>query len=97
MATVDVVPDAACNAVLPHQFPAIVRATLRDGSVWTQEVLTNRGGPQRPLSDAELARKFADNVAGRLDDDAAAAVQTMALDLEALPEIGRLLAPLTTF
>lgn len=54
MARVDVVPDDECNTIFPHQFPAIVTVRTDDGQTWREEVLTNRGGPQRPLSDAEL-------------------------------------------
>jgi 2-methylcitrate dehydratase PrpD len=37
-------------------------ATLKDGSTLTEKVLVNRGGPQNPLTDAELAIKFESNV-----------------------------------
>ncbi|MEV0608972.1 MmgE/PrpD family protein [Polymorphospora rubra] len=66
MARVEVVPDERCDEIFPNQFPAVLRVRTRDGVEWTEEVLTNRGGPDRPLSDAELAMKFRDNVAGRL-------------------------------
>lgn len=67
MAKVDVVGDPRCDAIFPHQFPAIVTVTTTDGETLVEEVLTNRGGPARPLSAEELGRKFGDNVAGRLD------------------------------
>nr|WP_258544681.1 MmgE/PrpD family protein [Micromonospora provocatoris] len=63
MARVDVVGDERCDAIFPHQFPAVLRVVTRDGREWVQEVLANRGGPQRPLSDAELAVKFRTNAA----------------------------------
>ncbi|WP_422747659.1 MmgE/PrpD family protein [Micromonospora sp. WMMD1219] len=63
MALVDVVGDERCDAIFPHQFPAVLRVVTRDGREWVQEVLANRGGPQRPLSDAELAVKFRTNAA----------------------------------
>ncbi|WP_433533171.1 MmgE/PrpD family protein [Micromonospora sp. CA-263727] len=81
MARVEVVPDDRCDAIFPYQFPAVLRVTTRDGRVWAEEVLANRGGPQRPLSTAELARKFHHNVAGRLAPEAADQVEQ---------EIGRL-------
>ncbi len=31
MARVDVVADAECDAIFPHQFPAVVRARTDDG------------------------------------------------------------------
>ncbi|GHJ08060.1 MmgE/Prp family protein [Micromonospora humidisoli] len=81
MDRVEVVPDERCDRIFPYQFPAVLRVVTRDGREWTEEVLTNRGGPQRPLSRAELAVKFRHNVAGRLPEEVAAAVEQ---------EIGRL-------
>lgn len=95
MAKVDVVPDARCDAVYPHQFPAVVTLRTTTGDVLVEEVLTNRGGPQRPLSDDELARKFRDNVAGRVSDTDANAVRRAVETLEAHPRVDDLLRPLT--
>ncbi|WCN84651.1 hypothetical protein [Micromonospora sp. LH3U1] len=95
MALVDVVPDDECNAIFPHQFPAIVAVRTDDGQTWREEVLTNRGGPQRPLSDAELASKFRDNVAGRVDPDTADQVVATVLGLADVADVGDLLRPLT--
>jgi 2-methylcitrate dehydratase PrpD len=92
MAKVDVVGDERCDAIFPHQFPAVLRVTTADGTEWTEEVLANRGGPQNPLSDAELARKFRDNVAGRVPDDVAVQVERAVLALDTTPEITTLLA-----
>ena len=82
MALVTVEGDDACDAVFPHEFPAVVTVTLRDGSTETEAVLTNRGGPRRPLSDDELGVKFAMNCAGRLPSDAADAVRDAVLGLD---------------
>jgi 2-methylcitrate dehydratase PrpD len=102
MAKVDVVADARCDAVFPHQFPAVLTVTTADGREWTEEVLTNRGGPDRPLTDDELARKFLDNLATTLPADVAAAVAAEVTDsvlaLAAADDpavVGRLLARLT--
>ncbi|AEA26363.1 MmgE/PrpD family protein [Pseudonocardia dioxanivorans CB1190] len=102
MAKVDVVADARCDAVFPHQFPAVLRVTTADGREWTEEVLTNRGGPDRPLTDAEHARKFRDNLAVTLPADVAGAVADEVTDtvlgLAASDDpavVGRLLARLT--
>ncbi|GAA1866700.1 MmgE/PrpD family protein [Pseudonocardia ailaonensis] len=92
MATVEVVGDERCDAIFPHQFPATLRVTTTDGTVWTEEVLENRGGPQRPLSDAELARKFRDNVAGIVADDVAAEIEGAVLALDTAPSLTPLLA-----
>jgi 2-methylcitrate dehydratase PrpD len=95
MAMVSVVGDARCDAIFPNQFPAIVTVRTAGGREWTAEVLANRGGPQRPLSEAELAGKFADNVAGRLAPAAAATVRELALTLDSVADLGALLRPLT--
>src|SRR5690606_33576457 len=61
MALVDVVADDECSAIFPKQFPAVLTVRTADGTEYVEKVLTNRGGPHRPLSYAELATKFADN------------------------------------
>lgn len=58
--------SARCDAIYPYQFPAILEVRTRDGRVLVEEVLTNRGGGERPLSADELKAKFDDNVAGLL-------------------------------
>ena len=87
-------PDERCDAIFPNQFPAVVVVTTTDGRTLTEEVLANRGGPGNPLSDDELATKFAVNVAGLLPDDVAAAVSDAALRLGDLPGVDPLLDPL---
>jgi 2-methylcitrate dehydratase PrpD len=99
MAVVDVVPDERCDAIYPFQFPAVVTLTTQADSSWAgevlvEEVLTNRGGPARPLTDDELGTKFADNVAGRLDDTAADAVRRAVGSLRNAPDVTDLLTPL---
>ncbi|MFD6159824.1 MmgE/PrpD family protein [Nocardia sp. NPDC060256] len=61
-ARVTCVADQRCDAVFPYQFPAVLTAWLRDGSVRTERVEVNRGGPGNPLSEAELAAKFRMNI-----------------------------------
>ncbi|MER5539488.1 MmgE/PrpD family protein [Streptomyces mirabilis] len=57
-AKVQVVADPRCSALFPMRFPAILTAELTDGTRRTVEVLTNRGGPDNPLSPDELTTKF---------------------------------------
>jgi hypothetical protein len=57
--------------------------------------MTNRGGPQRPLSDGELELKFADNAGRLLGDGELRQVQDMVLSLDRQAAIGPLLAPMT--
>lgn len=94
MARVDVVPDERCDKIYPYQFPAIVRVWTDDGREWTEEVLANRGGSERPLSDDELARKFHDNVAGRLPEETARTVYDLVSRLDRLPGVADILRPL---
>jgi 2-methylcitrate dehydratase PrpD len=56
--------EPECDAIFPHQFPAVLRLRLRDGRMLEEKVLANRGGPGNPLSEAELLVKFTGN-AGR--------------------------------
>lgn len=94
MAKVSVRSDPRCDEIFPYQFPALLTARLTDGSEVTVEVLTNRGGPERPLSDAELTQKFSDNVAGRLPDHLAAQLRDACLDLDAAADVTELTAAL---
>jgi 2-methylcitrate dehydratase PrpD len=94
MAVTDVVPDARCDEIFPSQFPAVVVVRTTDGRVLTEEVLANRGGPGNPLSDDELATKFAVNVAGLVADGVAHEVASAALRLDDLPAVDPLLDPL---
>ena len=64
MARVEVEADERCDAIFPEHAPAIVDAVTTDGTRWHEEVLTNRGSRQRPLTPDEVAAKFAMN-AGR--------------------------------
>ena len=95
MAKVTVVGHAECSEIFPNQFPAVLTARLHDGRELEQAVMSNRGGPQRPLSDRELERKFTDNAARRLTDAALHQVQQDVLSLDRQPAIAPLLAPMT--
>ncbi|WP_104106782.1 MmgE/PrpD family protein [Nocardioides sp. 616] len=97
MAKVDVVADETCNEIYPFQFPAVVTLTTISGEVLVEEVLANRGGPARPLSEEELATKFRDNVAGRLSPEAAAAVRDDVLALHTATDLSAVLKPLSGF
>ena len=95
MAKVTVTGRPECSDVFPNQFPAVLTARLRDGRELEQAVMSNRGGPQRPLSDHELERKFTDNAGRQLDDVALRQVQETVLTLDRQTAIGPLLAPMT--
>lgn len=67
MDTVTVVADDWCDARYPWALPAVLRVHTRDGSVLTEQVAHNRGGPHNPLTAEELQRKFTDNADRTLD------------------------------
>ncbi|MEU3098590.1 MmgE/PrpD family protein [Streptomyces sp. NPDC006967] len=93
MAKVEVVEDALATRIFPEQFPAVLTAYDADGRVWRHEVLNNRGGSRRPLSDAELELKFRDNAADRLSDRDARLVMDRGLRLAELEHVQHLLRP----
>ncbi|GAA2018542.1 MmgE/PrpD family protein [Nocardioides kribbensis] len=96
MAKVDVAPDQRCTDIFPTQFPAVLTAHLVDGRKLVEEVLTTRGGPQRPLSFEELAAKFRANAGRTLADDQVDALAEACAALETCTDIGAVLAPLTS-
>ena len=55
------VADEECNRIFPNQFPAVLRIRLKSGEKREARVSCNRGGPENPLSDEELATKFRTN------------------------------------
>ncbi|HJS96759.1 MAG TPA: hypothetical protein VJ741_20990, partial [Solirubrobacteraceae bacterium] len=95
MAKVTVAGRAECSEVFPNQFPAVLTARLHDGSVLEEAVMSNRGGPLRPLSDRELELKFADNAGRLLGEDAVRQVQENVLTLDRQPAIEPVLSPMT--
>ena len=96
MAKVDVAGDPRCDEIFPHQFPAVLRVRTTDGRELVEEVLTNRGGPDRPLADEDLARKFRDNAGRTLDEQAVDTLVERALGLDTLEAVRDLVKPLTT-
>ena len=95
MSLVEVVADPLCDEVFPHQFPAVVTARSVDGRTHRVEVLTTRGGPQRPLSDAELAVKFRENVGGTIPPEDLDQVEALLAVLREQAAIGPLMRLLT--
>ncbi|MGB3772093.1 MAG: MmgE/PrpD family protein [Rhodococcus sp. (in: high G+C Gram-positive bacteria)] len=93
MARVDVVPDDQCDAIFPHQFPAVLTVHLEDGSTVVEEVLTTRGGPERPLSFEDVRAKFSANVGELLGASERDAFATKCGSLADIEEIGSFLEP----
>lgn len=96
MAKVSVTADPACTAIFPRQFPAVLRVRTRAGDELVEQVLVNRGGPDRPLSYDELALKFRDNAGQGLPADVVEQTQNEVARLDRLADVGQLLAPLTS-
>ena len=94
MARIDVVGDPRLMAIYPYQLPARLTVTTASGHTVVEERLTNRGGPDEPLSDGELATKFADNTAGLVADSVASQIYDALSGLAAAPSVTGLLAPL---
>ena len=61
------VADPEATAIFPRQFPAVLTAELADGSVVSERVSHNRGGPDNPLGEAELTEKFTANARRAID------------------------------
>jgi 2-methylcitrate dehydratase PrpD len=82
--------DPRCEAIFPMHFPSIVTVTTTDGRVLVEEVLTNRGTAERPLSEDEVRVKF-DLNARPLGEDAAV-VADRVLGVAALDDVRGLLS-----
>jgi len=95
MQLVSVKADDRCSEIFPNQFPSVLRLSLRGGGEMVEEVMTNRGGPHRPLSYDELAAKFSDNAMELLGPEMVQRVKALIAVLEELQDIGELLSPFT--
>jgi 2-methylcitrate dehydratase PrpD len=93
MQRITVVGDPACDAVYPHQLPAVLTAHLRDGSSATATVMTNLGGPERPLTGAQLAQKFRDNAGLVLAPDHVGEIEAAVAALDELHDASSVLLP----
>jgi 2-methylcitrate dehydratase PrpD len=91
-AKVRCVPDSRCDDIFPNQFPAVVRATLHDGTRHEVRIDVNRGGPGNPLSAEELALKFRINASHRLSEETATRVSEAAYGLPTAPSVANLMA-----
>ncbi|HKY14679.1 MAG TPA: MmgE/PrpD family protein [Microthrixaceae bacterium] len=74
MARITVGGSDRCDAIYPHQFPAVLEVRTHDGRTLVEEVLANRGGDLVPLTDTELRAKFDSNVTDLVSRSAADAV-----------------------
>lgn len=95
MAKVDVVADDRCTDIFPRQFPAVLTARLNNGSEVVEEVLTTRGGPERPLSFDELATKFRENAQRTLSPEQVDGLARACHQLDQHTDLSDVLGPLT--
>lgn len=96
MSKVDVVADDKCTAIFPHQFPAVLTARLLDAREVVCEVLTTRGGPERPLGFDDLTLKFHQNASRELPVQEAEQLALECHRLEKCTDVTALLRPLTS-
>lgn len=91
MHRITVIADEHCDSIYPDQFPATLTAHLKDGSTLTERVLTNRGGPERPLSTEELLVKFRDCAGRVLSAEGVAQVESATANFDNLTNVEPLL------
>jgi 2-methylcitrate dehydratase PrpD len=92
MAKVSVVADADCDAIFPDQFPAVLTVTTHDGEQHVATAMSNRGGGDQPLTEAELLTKFRDNARRRLDETSIDAVEAAVAGLAGTGSVAELTA-----
>lgn len=78
------------DSTFPHHYSGELRVTLKDGRVVRHREAVNRGHAERPLSNAEVARKFSDNSTLHFSPGHAARVQAQVLALPQLADVATL-------
>jgi len=86
-AKVTCIPDAECDTIFPHHFPARLTVTTTSGEVREAFVRSSRGGLESPLSDDELGLKFALNAARAIPAEQAAALRQAVAQLDSAPDL----------
>ena len=79
----------------PQAFPGGVGVRLADGTTLEADFPYQQGGPENPLSHAEVRAKFRENAALVLSDDAVDALEEAILALDERDDLRAALAPLT--
>ncbi len=90
-ALVRCVADEEAGEVFPHQFPAVLTVRLSDGSVASERIRHNRGGPERPLSPEELTAKFRLNAEGAIPADRLQSLEQTIWALDRTPTIATMM------
>lgn len=78
----------------PAAFPGGVRITTRDGRTLEADLPHQRGGPENPMSAAEVRDKFRENASLALEGDAAEALEDAILALDEQDDVRAALVPL---
>ena len=95
MRRISVISSARCDGVFPDQAPAILTVVTTVGEHLVEEVLVNRGGPERPLSAAEVAAKFDDNAKRALPPTTAQSLREAIENLPAAESVAGITGPLS--
>lgn len=95
MAKIEVEAGPDLEQHYPAEFPAELTVVTTSGDTVVERVLTNLGGPRRPLSEEQLRVKFQDT-AGRVMPPAdVASVEAAVRNLAGLDDLADLTEPLT--
>ena len=78
----------------PQAFPGGVVVRLADGTSFEADYPHQKGGPDNPLSPAEVREKFRENAALALPDDAVERLEDALLSLDEQADVSAALAPL---
>ncbi len=78
----------------PSAYPGAIRILLRDGRSLEAEVSTPRGGPNNPMTEAEVREKFRSNASLALDANHVAELEASLLALANQTDLRSVLAPL---
>jgi 2-methylcitrate dehydratase PrpD len=92
MARITVVADSECDEIYPYELPAVLAVETTDGDELVERVSVSRGGAADPLSDHELATKFADNAGRALPAERVAEIRERVDGLAEADEVASLLA-----
>jgi 2-methylcitrate dehydratase PrpD len=75
------------KTTFPRFYSGAVEVTLRDGRVLEAREDVNRGAPERPLSDADIERKFRDGAGRLLPEAQVTRIVEAVLALERLDDV----------
>jgi 2-methylcitrate dehydratase PrpD len=92
MSRITVGSDPRCDAIFPDQAPAILTVAKKSGEQMTEQMLVNRASPESPLSEQELAMKFADTAQRALSPALAGRLRAQVSEIAAAGDIAAIAA-----